>query len=90
MIATVFIDSPNDIANHLIDDRPSATVEGDFLTALERGRNSVERVRLSTDEGRCVFLSHESSIAESVGNTSFNFVFLTFIFSLFLYFVLDT
>ena len=50
MVATVFIGSPNGIANHFFDDRPSATVEGDFLTDLERGRY--------------VFLSHDGILAE--------------------------
>ena len=76
MIATVLIGSPNGVANHLFDDRPTATVEGDFLIGLERGR--------------CFSLSHGYSIAENGEKTSFNFVFFTFIFSLFLYFVLDT
>ena len=69
MIATVLIGSPNGVANHLFDDRPTATVEGDFLIGLERGR--------------CFSLSHGYSIAENGGKTSFIFVFLTFIFSLF-------
>ena len=50
MIATVLIGSPNGVANHFFDDRPSATVEGDFLTDLERGRY--------------VFLSHNGILAE--------------------------
>ena len=50
MVATVFIGSPNGVANHFFDDRPSATVEGDFLTDFERGRY--------------VFLSHDGILAE--------------------------
>ena len=50
MVATVFIGSPNGVANHFFDDCPSATVEGDFLTDLERGRY--------------VFLSHDGILAE--------------------------
>ena len=64
MIATVFIGSPNGVANHFFDDRPSATVESDFLTDLERGRNSVERVDLTANEGRYGFLSHDGILAE--------------------------
>jgi hypothetical protein len=45
---------------------------------------------IGLERGRCFSLSHGYSIAENGGKTSFSFVFLTFIFSLFLYFVLDT
>ena len=76
MIATVLIEHPDHVIDHYVNDAPTATVEGDFLIGLERGR--------------CFSLSHGYSIAENGGKTSFSFVFLTFIFSLFLYFVLDT
>ena len=63
MLATVLIGSPNGIANHLFDDRPTATVEGDFLIGLERGR--------------CFSLSHGYSIAECGRKASFKFVFFS-------------
>ena len=63
MIATVFIGDPDGLANHLFNHAPSATVESDLLAALERG-GGVERMRLSTDEGRYVFLSHDGILAE--------------------------
>ena len=70
MISTVLIEHPDHAIDHYVNDAPTATVEGDFLIGLERGRNSVERMGLATDESRYVFLSHASSIAESVRNTS--------------------
>jgi len=76
MVTTVFIDHDDVTIDYYVNDAPTATVEGDFLIGLERGR--------------CFSLSHGYSIAENGGKTSFSFVFLTFIFSLFLYFVLDT
>ena len=77
MVTTVFIDHDDHVIDYYVNDAPTATVKGDFLIGLERSA-SMERVRLSTDEGRCVFLSHESSIAESVRNTSIKVLYFRF------------
>ena len=66
MLATVLVEHPDHVIGHYVNDTPTATVEGDFLTDLAAGR--------------CVFLSHESSISESVRNASSICVYYDFFF----------
>ena len=66
MLATVLIEHPDHVIDHYVNDAPTATVEGDFLIGLERGRFD--------------FLSHESSIAETQRNASSICVYYDFFF----------
>jgi hypothetical protein len=95
MVATVFIGDPNGLADHFFDHAPSATVEGDLLTALERGhlRKIAKAQSAIDDAGGGSFdglfsLSHGSIIAENGGKASFLFVFSLFYFCLFFAFCL--
>ena len=69
MLATVLVEHPDHVIGHYVNDTPTATVEGDFLTDLA--------------SGRCVFLSHESIIPQTPLTARpvfvyYDFYFLTF------------